>query len=115
MDWDGSQWRDRGAWQRLHETLRAQVRQQAGRHKPPPAGGGDSPSVQSTDRGGDRGDDKGPNVTGRNRPLGVAAWGLLRAGLGPAASVSDPAGARLLCTRLGGAGQKLRWLWGAGG
>src|SRR5438045_1580730 len=26
------QWRDDGTWQRLHETLRAQVRRQAGRH-----------------------------------------------------------------------------------
>jgi transposase len=32
--WYFSQWRDSGDWQRLHATLRAQVRQQAGRHKP---------------------------------------------------------------------------------
>ena len=28
--WYCSQWRDSGDWQRLHDTLRAQVRQQAG-------------------------------------------------------------------------------------
>src|SRR5947209_18046817 len=32
------QWRDDGTWQRLHETLRAQVRQGVGRHKHPTAG-----------------------------------------------------------------------------
>src|SRR5215471_16767951 len=66
--WYCSQWRDSGAWQRLHDTLRAQVRQQAGRHKPPTAG-----------------------------------------------CVSDPAGARLLFARRGGAGKKLRRLWVDGG
>src|SRR6266480_3650287 len=32
------QWRDDGTWQRLHNTLRAQVREHAGRHKHPTAG-----------------------------------------------------------------------------
>ena len=31
-------WRDDGTWQRLHDTLRAQVRERAGRHKHPTAG-----------------------------------------------------------------------------
>ena len=30
-------WRDDGTWQRLHDTIRAQVRRQAGRHKHPTA------------------------------------------------------------------------------
>ena len=29
------QWRDDGIWQRIHDTLRAQVRRRAGRHKHP--------------------------------------------------------------------------------
>jgi transposase len=33
--WYFSQWRDSGDWHRIHDTLRAQVRQQAGRHKHP--------------------------------------------------------------------------------
>jgi putative transposase len=32
------QWRDAGSWQRLHDLLRARVRQQAGRHNHPTAG-----------------------------------------------------------------------------
>jgi putative transposase len=40
------QWRMNGDWQRLHDTIRAQVRQQAGRHKHPTAGCLDSQSVK---------------------------------------------------------------------
>lgn len=31
-------WRDSGAWQRIHDTLRTHVRHRAGRHKHPTAG-----------------------------------------------------------------------------
>src|SRR3712207_8647421 len=33
-----ARWRDDGTWQRIHDTLRAQVRRRAGRHKHPTAG-----------------------------------------------------------------------------
>src|SRR5262249_17313733 len=113
--WYCSQGRDSGDWQRLHDTLRAQVRQQAGRHKHPTAGCVDSQSVKTTELGGERGYDKGKNVKGRKRHLLVETLGLLMAGLVTAASVSDPAGARLLCARLGGACKKLRLLGVDGG
>jgi putative transposase len=109
--WYVSQWRDSGDWQRLPDTLRARVRQQAGRHKPPTAGCVDSQRVKTTELGGERGDDNGKNVTGRKRHLVVDTLGLLRAIIVTAASVSDPAGARLLFARLGGACKKLRLLW----
>jgi putative transposase len=96
--WYFSQWRDSGDWQRLHDTLRAQVRQQAGRHKHPTAGCVDSQSVK-----------------GRKRHLLVDTLGLLMAVIVTAASVSDPAGARLLFAQLGGACKKLRLLWVDGG
>jgi len=109
--WYCSPWRDRADGQRLPDTLRAPGRRQAGRPKHPTAGGLASPSVKTTARGGARGDDQGKNVTGRQRQVVVDTLGLLMAGRVTAASVSDPAGARLLCARLGGAGKKWRWLW----
>jgi putative transposase len=106
-----SQWRDSGDWPCLHDPLRARVRQQAGRHQHPTAGCLDRPSGKPTALGGERGDDKGKNVQGRQRHLLGDTLGLLMAVLVPAASVSDPAGARLLVARLGGACKKLRLLW----
>src|SRR5215813_10290873 len=75
--WYVSQWRASGAWHRLHAPLRTRVRQQAGRPKPPPAGCVDRQSVQPTERGGERGADKGTNVKGRQRHLWVDTLGLL--------------------------------------
>jgi len=109
------QWQKEGTWQRIHDTLRAQVRQQAGRHKHPTAGCLDSQSVKTTQIPGIRGYDKGKQVNGRKRHLLVDTIGLLLAVVVTAASVSDPAGARLLFQRLGGGCKKLRRIWVDGG
>ena len=104
-------WRDAGTWQRIHDTLRAEVRRRAGRHKHPTAGSLDSQSVKTTTIPGMRGFDKGKNVNGRKRHLLVDPLGLVLAVVVTAASVSDPAGARVLFRRVGGAGKNLRKLW----
>ena len=105
------QWRDDGTWQRIHDTLRAQVRQRAGRHKHPTAGALDSQSVKTTPVAKERGFDSGKRVKGRKRHLLVDTLGLLLAVVVTSASLSDPAGARLLLKRLKGACKKLRRIW----
>jgi putative transposase len=104
-------WRDAGTWQRIHTTLRAAGRRRAGRYKHPTTGCMDSQSVKTCGGRGIRGYDAGKQVKGRTRHLVVDTLGLRLAVLVTAASVSDPAGARLVLGRLGGAGKKLRRLW----
>lgn len=108
-------WRNTGVWQRIHDTLRAQVRQQEGRHKHPTAGCLDSQSVKTTQVPGERGYDAGKQVNGRKRHILVDTLGLLLAVVVTAASIQDRDGAKQLFTRLGGACKKLRKIWVDGG
>jgi putative transposase len=104
-------WKRSGTWQRIHDTLRAKLRQRSGRHKQPTAGCLDSQSVKTTAVPGVRGFDKGKLVNGRKRHILVDTLGLLLVVVVTAASVQDRDGARLLLSRLRGAGKKLRLIW----
>lgn len=108
-------WKRSGLWKRIHDTLRAKVRQRAGRHKHPTGGCLDSQSVKTTAVPGSRGFDKAKLINGRKRHILVDTTGLLLAVKVTAASVQEPAGARLLFARLDGACKKLRRIWVDGG
>lgn len=105
-------WRDDGTWQRIHDTLRAEVRRQQGRHKHPTAGCLDSQTVKTgVTPDGVRGFDGGKLITGRKRHLLVDTCGFLLAVVVTAACVQDRDGARLLLAQLAGFCKKLRLIW----
>ena len=56
-----------GSWARIHDTLRARVREKEERHKHPTAGCLDSESVQTTEEAARTGVDNGKKVKGRKR------------------------------------------------
>lgn len=104
-------WRKEGIWKRIHDTLRARERERNGRHKHATAGSLDSQSVKRSAIGGQHGYDAGKRIDGRKRHILVDTMGLLIVVIVTVASVSDPAGARLLLRRLDGVGKKLRLVW----
>jgi putative transposase len=108
-------WRNDHTWQRIHDTLRAELRRRVGRHKQPTAGCLDSQSVKTTAVPSSRGFDKGKLIKGRKRHVLVDTLGLLMAVAVTPASIQDRDGARLLLSRLGGACKKLRLIWVDGG
>jgi putative transposase len=108
-------WSRSGVWQRIHDTLRARVRQQAGRHKHPTAGSIDAQSVKTSASAGIKGFDAGKKIQGRKRHILVDTLGLLMAVVVTAASVQDRDGAKLLLQSLPGSCKKIRRIWVDGG
>ncbi|MFG1904604.1 IS5 family transposase [Micromonospora carbonacea] len=92
-------WRDDGTDQVIHDLLRCQAREKAGRREDPSAVVLDTQSVRAANHvpAATTGTDAGKKVSGRRRGLAVDALGLVIAVVVTAASVTDNAiGIRLL-------------------
>jgi transposase len=92
-------WRRTGVWQQIHDRLREQVREAAGRNAKPSAAILDSQSIRISEAGGVRGYDGGKKIRGRKRHILVDTLGLLLlvvVVVVTAANVQDRNGAQLL-------------------
>lgn len=108
-------WRKESVWQQIHDRLRGDVREAAGRHREPSAAIVDSQSVKTTERGGVHGYDAGKKVNGRKRHILVDTLGLIWLLNVTAASTQDRDGARLLLAVLSQRMRRLRVIWADGG
>ena len=115
--WWFAKWAADGTLARVHDTLREQVRLQAGRNLVPSAAIIDSQSVRAGDTvpRRSRGWDAGKKVNGRKRNLAVDTLGLLLAVMVTAASIQDRDAGRALLWRLRASFRGVRLCWADGG
>jgi putative transposase len=88
-----STWKKDGTWQKIMDTLRRQVRTEAGREPEPQKAAIDSQTVKGSEAGGSRGYDGGKKINGRKRHIIVDTMGLLLVVLVTSANVDDGTGA----------------------
>ena len=86
-------WRDDGTDQTIHDLLRCQTREKAGRAEDPSAVAVDTQSIKAANHvpAATTGKDAGKKVPGRKRGLAVDALGLIIAVVVTAASITDNA------------------------
>ena len=110
-------WVRSGAWQRIHDALRDQLRVRQGRNPLPTAAIIDSQTVRGADTvpTSSRGYDAGKKINGRKRHIAVDTGGLLLAVVVTVAGVQDRDGAFRLLSALSAKLSTVSLVWADGG
>jgi putative transposase len=95
-------WQRDGTLQKILDTLRGQIRKEAGREETPSAACIDTQTVKSTEMGGPVGYDGGKKIKGRKRHILVDTLGLLLAVVVTAANLDDGTYASMVLGKLTG-------------
>ncbi len=108
-------WQKEEVWPTIHDTLRAEVRVQAGRNVEPSAGIADPQSIPTGHHGLFKGFDGGKLIKGRKRHILVDVMGLLLAVLVHSASIQERRGFKLLSFQIRHRFPQLKLIWVDGG
>jgi hypothetical protein len=99
----------------IHTTLRDAVRTSQGRESTPSVAIRESPSVKTTEQGGERGSDAAKKISGRTRHLLIETNGLIRDVVVHPANSTDRQGATWVRSALQQALPRVKRIWAESG